>query len=98
MSNVMKVVLDNLELLAKGEFKELCALGDCKSTEIKKIAIQIRSYNPKPGSSFIREPVENQREPDLIVTRDGKEIEISLNRASLPGVKVNLEYLSLIHI
>lgn len=92
LSKAMLTVLDNLELLAKGEFKELCALGDCDSEEIKQTAIQIRRYNPKPGTLFIHDPIENQREPDLIVTRDGNEIEISLNRASLPSVKVNLEY------
>jgi RNA polymerase sigma-54 factor len=67
-------------------------MGRCSSEEIKQIAIQIRRYNPKPGTLFIHDPIENQREPDLIVTRDGTEIEISLNRASLPSVKVNLEY------
>ena len=92
LSAIMEIVLNNLELLAKGEFKELCTMGDCDGEEIKQIAIQIRSYNPKPGTLFIHDPIENQREPDLIVTRDGEEIEISLNRASLPSVKVNLEY------
>ena len=92
LSVIMDIVLDNLELLAKGEFKELCAIGGCDSEEIKQTAIQIRRYNPKPGTLFIHDPIENQREPDLIVTRDGAEIAISLNRASLPSVKVNLEY------
>ena len=92
LSEVMEIVLDNLDLLAKGEFKELCMMGGCASEEIRQTAIQIRRYNPKPGTLFIHEPIENQREPDLIVTRDGTEIEISLNRASLPSVKVNLEY------
>jgi RNA polymerase sigma-54 factor len=92
LSEIMEIVLDNLDLLAKGEFKELCTMGACASEEIKRTAIQIRRYNPKPGTLFIHEPVENQREPDLIVTRDGPEIEISLNRASLPSVRVNLEY------
>jgi RNA polymerase sigma-54 factor len=92
LSKVMITVLDNLQLLARGEFKELCALGNCDSEEIRQTAIQIRRYNPKPGTLFIHDPIENQREPDLMVTRDGKEIEISLNRASLPSVKVNLEY------
>ena len=91
-SKIMEIVLDNLDLLAKGEFKELCTLGDCESGHIKETAIQIRRYNPKPGTLFIHDPIENQREPDLIVTRDGAEIEISLNRASLPSVRVNLEY------
>ena len=89
---IMSVVLDNLELLAKGEFAELCLLAKCDVDDIKKTAIQLRQYNPKPGSQFEHDPIENQREPDLIVNRSGKEIEISLNRASLPSVKVNLEY------
>ena len=92
MDKTMSVVLDNLELLAKGEFAELCLLAKCDVDDIKKTAIQLRQYNPKPGSQFEHDPIENQREPDLIVKRSGKEIEISLNRASLPSVKVDLEY------
>ncbi len=92
LCETMKVVLNNLQLLAKGEFKELCTLANCNVEKIKETAIRIRQYNPKPGSQFEHDPIENQREPDLIVTRQGKELEISLNRASLPSVKVNLEY------
>ena len=92
LDTTMSVVLDNLELLAKGEFKELCLLAKCDVDDIKKTAIQLRQYNPKPGTQFEHDPIENQREPDLIVKRTGEEIEISLNRASLPSVKVNLEY------
>lgn len=92
LDNTMSVVLDNLELLAKGEFKELCLLAECDVDNIKKTAIKLRQYNPKPGSQFEHDPIENQREPDLIVKKTGKEVEISLNRASLPSVKVNLEY------
>ena len=88
----MLVVLDNLELLAKGEFKELCLIANCEVDDIKKTAIKLRQYNPKPGTQFEYDPIENQREPDLIVKRIGEEIEISLNRASLPSVKVNLKY------
>ena len=92
LSTTMSVVLNNLELLAKGEFKELCLLAKCDVDDIKNTAIQLRQYNPKPGSQFEHDPVENQREPDLVVKRIGEEIEVSLNRASLPSIKVNLEY------
>ena len=94
LCSTMEVVLENLQLLAKGEFKELCALANCNVEKIKQAAIRIRQYNPKPGSEFEHDPVGNQREPDLVVTRSGNELEISLNRTSLPGVKVNLEYAS----
>ena len=92
LSSTMAVVIDNLELLAKGQFKELCNLASCGTEEIKETAKRIRHYNPKPGSQFEHNLVENQREPDLLVSRDGDIIEISLNRSSLPSVSVNLEY------
>ena len=69
MDKTMSVVLDNLELLAKGEFTELCLLAKCHVDDIKKTAIQLRQYNPKPGSQFEHDPIENQREPDLIVKK-----------------------------
>ncbi|NCW16779.1 MAG: hypothetical protein EBW38_16425, partial [Rhodobacteraceae bacterium] len=39
MDKTMSVVLDNLELLAKGEFAELCLLAKCDVDDIKKTAI-----------------------------------------------------------
>ena len=92
LSSTMTVVIDNLELLAKGQFKELCTLASCSGDEIKETAKRIRHYDPKPGSQFEHNPIENQREPDLLVSRNGDTIEISLNRSSLPSVSVNLEY------
>ena len=92
LNKAMACVLDNLELLARGEFKDLCAMASCDVEEIKQSAIKIRQYNPKPGSLFEYDPIGSQREPDLIVTRDSNEIEIALNRATLPSVKVNLDY------
>ena len=92
LNKAMACVLDNLELLARGEFKDLCAMASCDVEEIKQSAIKIRQYNPKPGSLFDYDPISGQREPDLIVTRDSNEIEIALNRATLPSVKVNLDY------
>ena len=92
LNKAMACVLDNLELLARGEFRDLCAMASCDVEEIKQSAIKIRQYNPKPGSLFEYDPISGQREPDLIVTRDSNEIEIALNRATLPSVKVNLDY------
>ena len=89
---VMQVLLQKLELLAKGEFKELCTSAQCTVEEMKQRAIRIRQYNPKPGASFSHDTVGTTREPDLIVMRKGNEIEISLNRASLPSVRINLDY------
>ena len=89
---IMQILLNNLELLAKGELKELCSIAECSVEEMKQRAIRIRQYNPKPGANFSHDAVGTIREPDLIVQRKGCEIEISLNRASLPSVRINLEY------
>ena len=89
---IMQILLNNLELLAKGELKALCMIAECSVDEMKQRAIRIRQYNPKPGANFSHDAVGTIREPDLIVQRIGDEIEISLNRASLPSVRINLEY------
>ena len=89
---IMEALLANLELLARGEFKELCAIANCSVDEMKLRAIRIRQYNPKPGTNFIHDTIGLTREPDLIVQKKGNEIEISLNRASLPSIRINLDY------
>ena len=90
--DIMQILLENLELLAKGELKELCTTAQCSVEDMKQRAIRIRQYNPKPGASFSHDTVGTTREPDLIVQRKGNEIEISLNRASLPSGRINLDY------
>ena len=88
----MKVVLANLEMLAQGKIKELCNLAGCSAEDVKQRVLQIRQYNPKPGALFDCEALGSNREPDLIVQRHGDQIEIALNRSSLPSVKVNMDY------
>jgi len=95
-TNEMEIVLNNLPLLAKGQFKELCNLAKCDLDKIKEIALKIRRYNPKPGNVFIETPLGEAREPDLVVTRNKNEVYVHLNRSTLPSVKINLEYASML--
>merc|ERR1711998_155805 len=49
LSDGIEILLDNLDLLAKGELRQLIKLTNFTQEEISKSITLIRSLNPKPG-------------------------------------------------
>jgi RNA polymerase sigma-54 factor len=94
---IMARLIDNLDLLARGEIprlKRMCGVDDEDFTEMMA---ELRGYDPKPGLRFGAvggDPVT----PDILITArppvDGKEggWDISLNQATLPRLIVNRAY------
>ena len=87
----MARLIDNLDLLAKGQMaalKRICGVDD---EDLADMIRELRAYDPKPGCRFAPEP-ESAPAPDLFVkrTRDGWVVE--LNSATLPRVLVNRRY------
>lgn len=93
----MARLIDNLELVARGEFarlKRLCAVDD---EDLADMLAELRGYDPKPGLRFgggVAEAVT----PDIIVRAApaGAETpggwDIVLNPATLPRLVVNRSY------
>ncbi|MEY4159468.1 MAG: polymerase factor sigma-54 [Pseudomonadota bacterium] len=88
----MARLIDNLDLLAKGEvprLKRMCSVDD---EDFADMLAELRSYDPKPGLKFARgggEPVT----PDILVTpRADGGWDIALNQATLPRLIVNRSY------
>jgi len=89
----MELLLDNLDLLAKGELKELIKITNFSQDEISKSIATIRSLNPKPGESyFFDETVQNA--PDVIVSKSSKGWVVELNKSTLPAVVIDEDYIS----
>ncbi len=92
----MARLLDNLDLLARGELARLKRLCGVDDEDMADMIRELRAYDPKPGSRYGGEPVQSVV-PDLFVarintgTRTGWAIEI--NAATLPRVLVNRRYL-----
>ena len=80
----MARLIDNLELVARGEFARLKRMCDVDDEDFTQMLGELRGYDPKPGLKFgedRREPVV----PDILIVPAGKDgWDIALNEASLP--------------
>ena len=89
--NIMATVLENLELLAKGELSILARKANSEIPDISKRLKIIRSFNPKPTASFETEYLAVNA-PDIIVRESSDGLVVDLNRSTLPSLVINEEY------
>jgi RNA polymerase sigma-54 factor len=87
----MARLIDNLDLLARGEIKRLQRMCGVDDEDMADMIRELRGYDPKPGCRFGGEPVQAVT-PDLFVTRSKAGWQIELNAATLPRVLVNRRY------
>ncbi len=87
----MARLIDNLDLLARGELTRLKRLCGVDDEDMADMIRELRNYDPKPGCQYGGEPAQPVI-PDLYVARrkDGWAIEI--NSATLPRLLVNRSY------
>lgn len=103
---LMARLLDNLDLLGRGELARLKRLCGADDEDFAGMLAELRGYDPKPGLRFGGSPVETVT-PDILVysapqeaDRDGKDESgengggwtIALNQATLPRLLVNRSY------
>lgn len=88
----MARLLENLDLLARGELARLKRMCGVDDADFADMLAELRSYDPKPGLRFNRgggDPVV----PDiLLAARADGGWDISLNQATLPRLIVNRSY------
>ena len=88
----MARLIDNLDLLAKGELPRLKRMCGVDDEDFADMLAELRGYDPKPGMRFASgggEPVT----PDILVTpRSDGGWNVSLNQATLPRLIVNRSY------
>jgi RNA polymerase sigma-54 factor len=88
----MERLIDNLDLVARGEFARLKRMCDVDDEDFADMLAELRGYDPKPGLRFggtEREPVV----PDILITPGPKGgWSIALNEATLPRLVVNRRY------
>ncbi|CAD7040333.1 RNA polymerase sigma-54 factor [Pseudorhizobium halotolerans] len=88
----MKLLVDNLDLLARRDFTSLRRLCGVSEEDLLDMLAEIRTLNPKPGDSFERHAAEPVA-PDVVV-RPGSTggWMVELNPDTLPRVLVNRQY------
>jgi len=87
----MARLIDNLDLLARGQMKDLRRICGVDDEDLSDMVRELRAYDPKPGCRFAdREP--ETATPDLFVRRTAEGWTVELNSATLPKVLVNRRY------
>ena len=87
----MARLIDNLDLLARGQMKDLRRICGVDDEDLADMVRELRAYDPKPGCRFAnREP--DTATPDLFVRRTAQGWAVELNSATLPRVLVNRRY------
>lgn len=88
----MERLIDNLDLLARGEIPRLKRMCDVDEEDFADMLGELRSYDPKPGLAFGASTA-GAVVPDILLStgRDGA-WDIKLNEATLPRLIVNRSY------
>lgn len=94
LTAAMRVLLDNLEILAEFDLGAMARLCKVDRQEVAEMVCAIRKLDPRPGKRYDAEAVMPAM-PDVNVElrRDGS-THVELNTALLPRVLINREYYS----
>lgn len=92
LTKKFSTLIDNLELLARGELTKLTKICNVNEQKLKGMIAQIRTLNPKPANGFLIEHT-SFKIPDIILTiEQDKFIKLEVNPETLPRLKLNHEY------
>ncbi len=91
LTDQFKTLLDNLDLLAKGQFEALQRKLKCNKELLLEQIRLLRSFNPKPGERFDQN-FQHITAPDLMVRKSEDGWTVDLNRSNLPTIHINSNY------
>jgi RNA polymerase sigma-54 factor len=95
LDQTQKVVRDHLALLGSRDFSQLMRRTRLKEEQLGRVIALIQTLNPRPGSEIASGEPEYVI-PDVIVRRDNKRWIIELNQDSIPKIRVNNHYASMV--
>ncbi|MDP7521468.1 MAG: RNA polymerase factor sigma-54 [Arenicellales bacterium] len=90
-SLALQIIENNLELLAKRDYKSLAQQLHVNDTDLHDPVALIKSLNPRPGNA-VATTDSTHIVPDVIVTRRGDAWHIELNPSLFPGIQINQHY------
>ncbi len=88
----MARLLENLDLVARGEFARLKRMCDVDDEDFADMLGELRNYDPKPGLRFGNPGAEPVTPDILIRSRADGGWDIALNQATLPRLIINRSY------
>jgi RNA polymerase sigma-54 factor len=90
----MAALLDNLELLAKHEHRQLMAVCGVDADDLREMIAELRTLDPKPGAGFEPSPLALRQADILMRPAANGGFELELNPETLPRVLVNHAFLA----
>lgn len=87
----MARLIDNLELVARGEVGRLKRMCEVDDEDFADMLAELRAYDPRPGLKF-GGGGEAAVTPDILLTPAGTGWALALNEATLPRLIVNRSY------
>ena len=88
----MARLIDNLDLVARGEFSRLKRMCDVDDEDFAEMLAELRGYDPKPGLQY-GGGAEAAVVPDILLNpADDGGWDIRINEATLPRLVINREY------
>lgn len=88
----MARLLENLDLLARGELPRLKRMCGVDDEDFAEMLAELRAYDPKPGLRFNRGGGDAVVPDILLAPRPDGGWDVSLNQATLPRLIVNRSY------
>jgi len=88
----MARMIDNLDLVARGEFARLKRICEVDDEDLRDMLAELRGYDPKPGLRFGSEGAPAVTPDILLAMRDDGGWDIRLNQETLPRLIVNRDY------
>jgi len=88
----MARLIDNLELVARGEFSRLKRMCGVDDEDLGEMLAELRGYDPKPGMRYGGVAGEAVVPDVLVMPRGDGGWNVAINQATLPRVLVNRSY------
>lgn len=93
--SIANIIVHYFDLLASKSFVKISKETGIERNQVERIYTLIKSLNPRPGCTFQKNEWEQYIVPDLILIQiDGKYI-LQFNDESIPSIRINNYYLSL---
>ncbi len=90
-----RIVKENLSLLEKSKFSEICKKLDLSLAEARFHIDVIKSLDPTPGRKYSQEKTVYII-PDIVVTKEDDEYRITLSDEGVPNLQINRFYKELL--
>lgn len=85
------ILIENLDLLAKGELKKLQRLCGVDEEDLKEMILEIKALNPRPASNFSEDEAQTKY-PDLILVKKNNVWLVDLNMEMMPKINVKRDF------